>query len=223
MYKVILFDLDDTLYLERDYVLSGYKIISKYLEKIYKISSDELLKKMEELSKESYEKVFNRLLDFYKINSNRENIMYLIEMYKSHIPNIKLCEDSEFVIKELIKKNIKLGLITDGDAIQQRNKIKALGIEKYFEKIIITDELGSNREFWKPNKKSFELMIEFFKEDPKNMLYIGDNLNKDPFGALEVGINFKQISRKNTIKTYPKGEFYLGKNFKKILEIINNS
>lgn len=220
MYKVILFDLDDTLYLERDYVYSGYKVVASFLEKKYNLSLKTTYLKMIDLSKESYDNVFNRLFDTYNIKVGNDEIKKIIEIYKNHIPNIDLCEDSRKILENLLKKDIKLGLITDGDSIQQRNKIKGLDIEKYFEKIIITDELAPNREFWKPNKKAFEIMIDFFKEEPKNILYVGDNLNKDPFGALEAGINFKQILRKGSIRGYKKSEYYMGENLESLIKNI---
>ena len=196
--------------MERDYIYSGYKVVANFIEKKYNLFSEEIYTKMIELSKESYNNVFNRLFDFYNIKVEDKEVKEIVGIYKNHFPNIKLCEDSKKVINELLKKGIRLGLITDGDSIQQRNKIEALGIKKYFEKIIVTDELAPNREFWKPNKKAFEIMIDFFKEEPKNILYIGDNLNKDPFGALEVGINFKQILRSDSIQKYKKSKYYFG-------------
>lgn len=220
MYKVVLFDLDDTLYLERDYVYSGYKVIANFIGEKYNLLSDNLYFKMIELSKESYSNVFNRLFNFYDIKIDNNELKKIIGIYKNHFPNIKLCKDSEKAINILLEKGIRLGLITDGDSIQQRNKINALKIEKYFEKIIITDELAPNREFWKPNKKAFEIMVDFFKEEPRNMLYIGDNLNKDPFGALEVGINFKQIRRKDSISYYEKSKYYIGENLESLIKSI---
>lgn len=219
-YKVVLFDLDDTLYLERDYVYSGYKVIANFIGEKYNLLSDDLYFKMIELSKESYSNVFNRLFNFYDIKIDNNELKKIIGIYKNHFPNIKLCKDSEKAINILLEKGIRLGLITDGDSIQQRNKINALKIEKYFEKIIITDELAPNREFWKPNKKAFEIMVDFFKEEPRNMLYIGDNLNKDPFGALEVGINFKQIRRKDSISYYEKSKYYIGENLESLIKSI---
>lgn len=220
MYKVVLFDLDDTLYLERDYVYSGYKVVANFIGEKYNLLSDDLYFKMIELSKESYSNVFNRLFNFYDIKIDNNELKKIIGIYKNHFPNIKLCKDSEKAINILLEKGIRLGLITDGDSIQQKNKINALKIEKYFEKIIITDELAPNREFWKPNKKAFEIMVDFFKEEPRNMLYIGDNLNKDPFGALEVGINFKQIRRKDSISYYEKSEYYIGENLESLIKSI---
>jgi len=223
MYKVVLFDLDDTLYLERDYVYSGYKVVANFIGEKYNLLSDDLYFKMIELSKESYSNVFNRLFNFYNIKIDNNELKKIIGIYKNHFPNIKLCKDSEKAINILLEKGIRLGLITDGDSIQQRNKINALKIEKYFEKIIITDELAPNREFWKPNKKSFELMIYHFKEEPQNMLYIGDNLDKDPLGAFEVGMDFKQIKRKNSIRDYKKSEYYIGENIELLIKLIEEN
>ena len=84
-----------------------------------------------------------------------------------------------------LKTNKKLGLITDGRVEGQKAKIAALGIDKLFDKIIITDELGGV-EFRKPNAKAFELMKEYFSSDYKKMCYIGDNLLKDNLASKDL-------------------------------------
>lgn len=60
-------------------------------------------------------------------------------------------------LEKLKSKNIKTGIITDGYAITQKQKIHALNAEKLFGEIIVTDELGGKK-FWKPNPKAFEIM-----------------------------------------------------------------
>ena len=92
MYKVVLFDLDDTLYLERDYVYSGYKVIANFIGEKYNLLSDDLYFKMIELSKESYSNVFNRLFNFYDIKIDNNELKKIIGIYKNHFPNIKLCK-----------------------------------------------------------------------------------------------------------------------------------
>ena len=86
-----------------------------------------------------------------------------------------------------LKKTKKIGLITDGRPIGQRNKIKALNLEKYINEIIVTDELGGV-EFRKPNTKAFELMQEKLKIPFEKMVYIGDNINKDFIAPEKLGM-----------------------------------
>ena len=66
-------------------------------------------------------------------------------------------------------------------------------------------------------------MIYHFKEEPQNMLYIGDNLDKDPLGAFEVGMDFKQIKRKNSIRDYKKSEYYIGENIELLIKLIEEN
>ncbi|WP_318753436.1 HAD-IA family hydrolase [Globicatella sp. PHS-GS-PNBC-21-1553] len=54
-----------------------------------------------------------------------------------------------------------------------------LNLEKYFDKIIVTDELG--RAYWKPHPKSFEIMKAHFGVNYNEMVYVGDNPQKDFF------------------------------------------
>lgn len=68
-----------------------------------------------------------------------------------------------------------MGLITDGRSIQQRAKIKALGLNKYLSNIVISEEIGSD----KPNLKNYQIFEEKYAEKKFKFLYIGDNLKKD--------------------------------------------
>ena len=72
---------------------------------------------------------------------------------------------------------IKTGIITDGHAIAQRQKLKAIQAEEYFDEIIVTDELG--REYWKPHPKAFELIKGKLNVNFDEMVYVGDNPEKD--------------------------------------------
>ena len=40
MCKAIIFDLDDTLISEKEYIKSGYKAVSKYIEEKYRLDKE---------------------------------------------------------------------------------------------------------------------------------------------------------------------------------------
>lgn len=201
MYKVIVFDLDDTLYFEKDYVKSGYKIISKYLNQKYGLNEKVIYKEMLFLFYKSSKNIFNRILDKYNISYSNEDIQNMITLYRNHKPKVKLSKDVRETLIFLLKKDYRLGIITDGFKEAQRKKIQALQLEKYFEKIIVTDELGENREYWKPHEKSYILMKEYFNVEFNEMIYIGDNISKDFIAPMKLGmlpiqiINEKNISQ----------------------------
>lgn len=197
MIKAVVFDLDDTLISEKEYVLSGFKVVSKEIAKQYKLDNKEVLKKMNELFNESSKNVFNRVLDFYNIQYSNNEILYLINIYRNHEPDINFFDDVIPTIKELKKNGIKIGMITDGYKETQLRKIEALKCRELFDEIIITDELG--REFWKPNEKSYLIMAERLGIKLNEMVYVGDNEEKDFIGANKLGIYTSCIKRKNGI------------------------
>ena len=130
-YAAIIFDLDDTLYSEKAYVKSGFHKISKMFQ-----SSEEAYRKLWQYF-EKGENAIDKLLE-----ENRGDIELkkeeLLDIYRKQKPDIELYPGVQNLLAGL-KKKYKLGIITDGRPEGQQAKIEALQIEKYFDKIIITD------------------------------------------------------------------------------------
>lgn len=117
--KGVIFDLDDTLYSEKEYVKSGFKAVSKYLGGKYE---DQLWNYFEE-GKSAIDELLRTI--------NREDEKdAVLAVYRSNKPDIHLYDGVTKIIKELKDKDIKIGIITDGRPEGQKNKIEALGLEK---------------------------------------------------------------------------------------------
>lgn len=197
MIKAIVFDLDDTLISEQDYIKSGFKSVASILSKQHDIEENILYDTMLSLFEEDSKNIFNRLLDGFNIDYSVEYIKKLINDYRSHKPNIKLYDDAREILDYLNDKNIRLGMITDGYKITQRNKLEVLNIEKHFECIVVTDELG--REFWKPHQKPYDIVKNALNLEYSQIVYVGDNVNKDFITANKLGMYTVMIDRKNGI------------------------
>ena len=193
MIKAVIFDLDDTLISEHEYIRSGFKVVAKVLSEKYQLLQEDVFLQLMNLFQESPKNVFNRILDFYHIDYTTEEIKELIAVYRHHLPNISLYEDAKFILNELSEKSLKLGIITDGYQVTQRNKLLSLGIDAYFDSIIVTDELG--REFWKPHARPYELIKAQLDVEFNEMIYIGDNVSKDFVTAKKLGIKTIHIKR----------------------------
>ncbi|OPB97070.1 haloacid dehalogenase [Elizabethkingia meningoseptica] len=163
--KYIIFDLDDTLIYEIDYLRSAYKNIAEILDK----TNSEILFQRMLMLYNTQENVFDRLIEDYPEYS----ISNLLDMYRNHFPNIRLNDGGKEILTYCKVNNYKLGLITDGRSITQRNKLKALGIENFFDKIIISEEFGSS----KPNERNFKDFCT--TKDIDEYFYIADNPKKD--------------------------------------------
>ncbi len=167
--KVIVFDLDDTLYNEIDYLKSAYKEIAS-------IISDELLLDFSTIYKQMLEyyyakkNVFSEILSQYKLSYSLQDIL---KLYRNHKPNIKLTSDRIDVIRWLKCNDISMGILTDGRSLTQRNKIEALGLNMYISEIVISEEFGSE----KPNINNYKHFETIFGKS--EYYYIGDNIKKD--------------------------------------------
>jgi len=175
--QAIIFDLDDTLISEKEYVLSGYRHIADFLAKKHQVSSEVLYRQMVGLFEQSSKQVFNRLLNNYGIPYQNETIQELVWQYHNHIPDIHYYSDVIPTINKLKNSDIFTGIISDGYAITQRRKLSVLRAYDTFDNIVLTDELG--REYWKPHQLSFEMMHEHFQVPYESMIYVGDNPEKD--------------------------------------------
>jgi putative hydrolase of the HAD superfamily len=167
---IIVFDLDDTLYNEIDFVKSGFLEVSKYLDKKNYIK---IYNKMLEIFEtEGSGKIFNKILDK---NNSTVNIQKLINIYRFHRPNISLSEQNRILLENLSQdKNIKLSLISDSDYLMQKNKFLALKLDKYIKNPIFTDFYQTH----KPEEKAFKIVMQEFGLN-NNFYYIADNPKKD--------------------------------------------
>ena len=172
--KAVIFDLDDTLFHEIDYVKSGFESVAIEAKEKFGIENAE--EKFLRLFRENKSGVFDRFAG--ENGLSKDAILRFIEIYRNHMPNIFLPDGTKITLETLRRKGYKLGIITDGRPRGQRNKINALGLKNFVDKIIITDELGGT-EFRKPHPEAFEIMCKEFGINPEEAVYVGDNPQKD--------------------------------------------
>ena len=165
--EAVIFDLDDTLYPEKEYVKSGFKKISEHF-------------KMSELETElwqAFECGRKPIDDVFLMHGILELKDEALHNYRFQKPNIHFYNGVAQMLERL-RKSYKIGIITDGRPEGQHAKIDALGLEVKVDEIIITDELGGI-EYRKPNPEAFILMQKKFGIPFEKMVYVGDNLEKD--------------------------------------------
>lgn len=203
--KGVIFDLDDTLYSEKEYVKSGFRAVSDYLgggyeEKLWSFFMNG-------------ERAIDELLKTIHKSIERDKV---IDVYRNHIPQIQLYEGVKDLLKYLRSKKIKVGIITDGRPIGQRNKINALGLTNLIDDVIITDELGGIQ-FRKPNDISFRIMQNRMRLSFEQIVYVGDNPNKDFQAPKQLGMKCMYV--KNADGLYFDNEFVFENTIKSVKEL----
>ncbi len=189
MIKVIIFDLDDTLYEERAFVESGFKAVANYIQEHFGIDKIEFFKTlMNSLEKQGRGRNFDIALINYNLY-DKNLVPKLVEVYRSHKPSIKLYPEVINTLQALRNKRFLLGLITDGLETVQHNKVQSLGIEGLFDLIVYTDKLGKHTQ--KPSQYPYEVVLRHFGVTAEEVIYVGDNPCKDFIGAKKLG--FKSV------------------------------
>jgi putative hydrolase of the HAD superfamily len=174
---ILVFDLDDTLYPERQFAVSGFAAAGRWAQ--VELGVTDLGNRMTQLLDDGHlGRVFAMALAEALPSHTPEHLATLVEAYRSHEPaELALFEDAAWALGQYAGKG-RLGLITDGTHQVQARKVAALGIAPHFHEIVYTDALGG-RAFHKPHPQSYELIEQTLGGEPHAFVYIGDNPSKD--------------------------------------------
>ena len=176
-FEALIFDLDDTLYSEKDYVRSGFCAVGA----LFPQAADMPRKLWAAFEKGK--QAIDTVLAEYNLSDRKAEAL---RAYRFQVPEIALYPGVREMLLRM-RETKKLGLITDGRPEGQRAKLTALRIEELFDEIIITDELGGPA-FRKPNAAAFELMRRRLDVPYEAMAYVGDNMNKDFIAPEQLGM-----------------------------------
>lgn len=168
--EAVIFDLDDTLYSEKEYVRIGYRKIAEWLDK------PEIAEKLWQVFKRG-----GKAIDEVIEENDRAEAL---RIYRGQEPDIHLYTGAREMLARIAETK-KIGIITDGRPEGQRAKLKALGIQ--ISNVIITDELGGI-EFRKPCSRAFEMMQAMVGVSFEQMVYVGDNARKDFIAPEKLGM-----------------------------------
>ena len=163
---VVIFDLDDTLYPEIDYKISGIKVVEDWISEIFR-------KNYKGKILEAYQKGISDIWlwvcqDLDHPDELKESLKWI---YRLHSPSIELNNEIKKLLNFLENNKIQIGILTDGRSITQKIKIEKLGLEKIPN--FISEEYKSK----KPDLKRFLKIQEIWPN--KKYVYIGDNPQKD--------------------------------------------
>ena len=182
----VVFDMDDTLYLERDYVRSGFQAVAADVGARSDVREQDAFTLMWDLFESGTRgTTFNDLLERYPELSETHSVADLVKRYREHAPTIDLLPEMKALLIELQEKAVPTGVITDGPYVSQRAKADALQLERYVDTVILTDTWG--RDYWKPHPRAFEKAGEDLSLAPEQLIYIGDNPTKDFHAPAQLG------------------------------------
>jgi HAD superfamily hydrolase (TIGR01549 family) len=206
MKKLIIFDLDNTLY---DY--------DKINDKCYKIVIDNIIEKtcksreiinnvIEQAKLKLKRKLGNtasshsRILYFQNIceelNLELSFALYLNEIYWNNFYKLlKPYHGVKYFFNYLKENNIKIGILTNFTAEHQYKKLKHLELLDYINCLVTSEEVGIE----KPNEDMFNTIIKKTKFKTNDILMIGDSFDNDIIGSIQSNIYSGYLNKSNSI------------------------
>lgn len=186
----IIFDLDGTLYDEWDYLSQAYKAISEDIKVNFHKNEDEVFQFIiSEFQKKGRIKLLSKVIDKFELP-----VGYLAKT-KHILRNLKVKESITCykqipgLLKLLQEKNKQLYIITNGNVIQQKNKISILQSQNLLKEIYI---VYADEHIPKPDPAAFNYLMQRFNLKKDSSIMIGDTDTDRDFAQLS-GIEFIHI------------------------------
>jgi len=196
-----VFDLDDTLFKERDFVTSSFRVIAREADRRVIISYEKALAIL--CAGRDGGMAFSSLAEEVAARAPGCGLTeeWMVNTYRTHTPDIKLDDATESVLAALRERGETLGLITDGRSNTQRAKIKALGLERFIEprNILVSGETG----FDKTHREPFD-MIMMRNPAERRYVYVGDNSAKDFIWPNKLGWLTVQLDDADGVNIHPQ-------------------
>ncbi len=192
-WRAVAFDLDDTLYPEREFVMSGFRAVAEWGERNLGINRTTGFSELLAIyDRGSTGHIFDEWMAVRHLDGG-ERVGELVRLYREHAPAIKPFPEVPALLRTL-KSRYLLGLVSDGFFEVQRRKLDALGLAGWFDATVFSDEWG--REAWKPSPRPFQVLLERLGGlQAETVVYVGDNPGKDFLAARRAGMASIQVRR----------------------------
>ncbi len=190
--RCVVFDVDDTLYLERDYVRSGFRAVEAHLVAHHGVCG------FFERAWRAFERgvrghTFDEVLPVLGLDPTPRLVEELVAVYRGHAPAIALLPDARAALDAARGAGLAVAVVTDGPEPSQAAKVDALGLTRWADPIVLTARLGTG--FGKPHPRAFELVEEESGCRGAACLYVADNPAKDFAGPKRLGWRTLRIRR----------------------------
>lgn len=201
----IFFDLDHTLWdFDKNSGLTFEKIfeihevdvsLEKFLN-VYEPINFKYWKLYREEKVTKQELRYGRLKDTFNeidISLSDQLIDNLSEDYIVYLSSFNYVFDSTYDVLDYLNAKYELHIITNGFEEAQEKKMKASNLRKYFSTVTNSEMVGVK----KPNPKIFNFAMNLANAKPEHSVMIGDSLEADIKGAIDVGMQALYFDYKN--------------------------
>lgn len=191
-YQSFIFELDDVLYPQKDFLLQVYYLFAQFMEYSEQLNAEEMLHFMkQEFERAGNENIYEKTATKFAIPEQyRLNFDLLNRNAKLPLKLLLFDEVMKF-LQELVVDRKQVFLLISGNPEQQLNKIKQVewnGLEQYL-RVYFSDEIAE-----KPSPESLEYVVELHELDKEQVLVVG-NSDLDETMARQAGVKYLGASK----------------------------
>lgn len=191
-YGSFVFDLDDVIYPERDYLLQVYYLFANFMEYTEQLNAQEIV----DFMKAEYEQagavgIFDKAAARFNIPEQYKKNFSLLHRTAKLPLKLLVFEPVMKFMQDLVVDRKQLFLLVSGDPEQQLNKIRQvewMGLQQYL-RVYFSAEFAQ-----KPSTEGLSYLIEQHELKPEEVLVIGKR-NPDEEMAGLLGIKFLEVDK----------------------------
>jgi putative hydrolase of the HAD superfamily len=186
--QAVLFDLDDTLYPEREFVDGGFRAVGRFLAPHVGRSLPTIVRRLRALhDRDGRGRLFDTLLAELGRPHDPDLVLAALLAYRTHHPHLTPFPDVAETLDRLRKGDMATGLVSDGLSAVQARKLASLpAVARRLDIIVMTEELGPANA--KPSPVPFRVACLALGVAPERAVYVGNDPRKDFAGARAAGL-----------------------------------
>jgi putative hydrolase of the HAD superfamily len=186
--SAVLFDLDDTLYPQAAWLDGAWTAVAARGAAVGVPEAD-LLAALHEVAALGTDR--GRIVDRALERCGHANVAVapLVDAFREHKPAVLDCYPAVADGLHALSTLVPVGIVTDGDPVIQRGKVRALRLD--VDVVVYSDEDG--RAHRKPDPLPFYRAIDALGVDAARAVFVGDRPDKDVAGAIAAGIRAVRV------------------------------
>lgn len=189
--RAIVFDLDNTLYPQEQFTLSGFLAVATFVEAQFAIPRDRAMRVLRRARRARRGRELQELCAHFDLSPTI--VPHLVSVIRLHDPGIQLPALSAGALRRL-RPGWRIGVLTNGMPSVQRRKVQALGLAPLVDVVLFAEEHGAGG---KPHPAAFVAMRDRLDVSAERTVFVGDDPSADIGGAQSAGFRTILVSKAN--------------------------
>ena len=195
--RAVIFDLDDTLYRERRFVLSGLREVAQHIERRHGKPAADTWRVMTRHFRHCGRAALLQAVCRAQ-NLPLQEIPGWVALIRSHTPQLRLPGRSADTLRRVRADGYRVGILTNGLPDTQRAKVEALGLRSLADAIVYADDHAVGG---KPHPACFAAVLAALRVPAPDAVFVGDHPRNDIEGARAAGLRTIWLSGPHASRT----------------------